>query len=452
MSLAMHIARFTSALDAKSMPPEVVEKARACLLNAYGMGLDCHDTPYAPVARAAALALDGEVVNGATMLADGRHTTIGGACLANSALFHGRAQEDSSGAAHFGTILVPLLTAMIETRRAALSELIPALVAGYEVGGLLEKAFAINTTPGGFRSTATYGTIAAAAAASRLLRTDTERTAAAIANAASFTGGVLQSFADGTDEWRYQPGLIARNGLAAAELARAGSVSAPHALEGKAGLVRAFARVDCDFEALAGSLGGEWFIHRVTFKPFPVCAFNQTPVTGALELRKKLARAAIKTVEVRMNPYECGYAGMDATGPFNTVSGTLMSIPFCIATTLAHGIPDMKRMTTYNDPAVAALVGRIALVADPNVPILSAIIEVETEDGHRLVQNQCMTTQDYDYDRAGVSALVRRIGTEQGVPDQAFDMLERFVDRLPDGTIEDVLGAYHLLEPRRKTA
>ena len=49
-TLATHIARFTAALDAKTMPPEVVEKARACLLNAYGMGLDCHDTPYAPVA------------------------------------------------------------------------------------------------------------------------------------------------------------------------------------------------------------------------------------------------------------------------------------------------------------------------------------------------------------------------------------------------------------------
>ena len=451
-TLATHIARFTSALDAKSMPPKVVEKARACLLNAYGMGLDCHDTPYAPIARAAALALDGEAANGATMLADGRRTTIGGACLANSALFHGRAQEDSSGAAHFGTILVPLLTAMIETRRAALSELIPALVAGYEAGGLLEKAYAINTTPRGFRSTATYGAVAAAASTSRLLRLDAERTAAAIANAVSFTGGVLQSFVDGTDEWRYQPGLIARNGLAAAELARAGSVSAPQALEGKAGLVRAFGRTECDVIALAGSLGQEWFIHRVTFKPFPVCAFNQTPVTGALELRKELAGAGIKSVKVRMNPYECGYAGMDATGPFSTISGTLMSIPFCIATTLLHGIPDMKRMTTYDDAGVNGLVGRIALVADAGVPILSAIIEVETEDGRRLVRDQRMTTEDYNYDRAGVSKLVRRIGEEQHVPAQAFDSLERFVDRLPDGTIDDVLGAFRLLELRRAAA
>ncbi len=451
-TLATHIARFTAALDAKTMPPEVVEKARACLLNAYGMGLDCHDTPYAPVARTAALALDGEIANGATMLADGRRTTVGGACLANAALFHGRAQEDSSGAAHFGTILVPLLTAMIETRRAPLSELIPALVAGYEAGGLLEKAFAIHTTPGGFRSTATYGAVAAAASVSRLLRLDAERTAAALANAVSFTGGVLQSCVDGTDEWRYQPGLIGRNGLAAAELARAGSVSAPYALEGKAGLVRTFGRTEPDVVVLAGSLGKEWFIHRVTFKPFPVCAFNQTPVTGALQLREELGGAKIKSVKVRMNPYECGYAGMDAVGPFNTISGTLMSIPFCIASTLLHGIPDMKRMTTYDDPAVNGLVGRIALVADTNVPILSAIIEIETEDGRRLVRDQRMTTEDYNYDRAGVSKLVRRIGVEQSVPPQAFDMLERFVDRLPDGTIDDVLGAFRLLEPHRKAA
>src|SRR5690606_24987640 len=128
-----------------------------------------------------------------------------------------------------------------------------------------------------------------------------------VSNAVSFTGGVLQSFVDGTDEWRYQPGIVARNGLVAAELARAGSVSAPHALEGKAGLVRSFARVECDVEQLASELGKTWSIHRVTFKPFPVCAFNQTPVTGALVLREEIAGADIRTVHVRMNPYECGY-------------------------------------------------------------------------------------------------------------------------------------------------
>ena len=62
-------------------------------------------------------------------------------------------------------------------------------------------------------------------------------------------------------------GVVARNGLVAAELARAGSVSAPKAFEGKSGFAHAFARVDLDGN-LAASLGHDWAILRVAFKPF----------------------------------------------------------------------------------------------------------------------------------------------------------------------------------------
>jgi acyl-CoA synthetase (AMP-forming)/AMP-acid ligase II len=269
MTLSERIGEFVAGLDTGRLPPEVVEKARTCLLNGYGIGLGCHDTPYAPVARAAALALDGERGDGATLLGDGRKVAISGAALANAALFHGRGQEDTCGAAHLGAIMIPMLTAMVESRGYPLDRLIPALVAGYETGGLLEQAFSGKTTPRGLRSSPLYGSIAAAAAAARMMALSPERAAAAIGNAASFTGGILQTFADGTDEWRYQVGWAARNGLVAAELAAHGSVTAPHALEGPSGFARAFAGVECDVEALAAKLGRDWSIHRVTFKPYP---------------------------------------------------------------------------------------------------------------------------------------------------------------------------------------
>ena len=193
ISLSRRLADFAVSLDTGSLPPEVVEKARACLLNGYGMALGSHMTPYAPVARAAALSMDGLVqAGGATLLGDGRKTTIAGAALANSALFHGRAQEDTCGAAHLGAIMIPLLTAMIEARGWPVERLIPALVAGYEVGGLLESAYSQKTTPSGLRASPLYGVIAAAAAASRLMGLPADRTAAAISNAASFAGGILQ--------------------------------------------------------------------------------------------------------------------------------------------------------------------------------------------------------------------------------------------------------------------
>lgn len=452
MTASAKIARFIRALDFAAVPPEVAEKTRTCLLNGYGIGLGCHATPYAPVARGAALAIHGEQPGGATLLGDGRRTSVAGAALGNAALFHGRAQEDTCGAAHLGTILIPLLTALIEARGYPLERLLPALLAGYETGGLLEKAYAGRTTPAGFRSSPLYGTLAAAAAAAKLMDLPEERIAAALANAASFCGGILQSFADGTDEWRYQVGLAAQIGLAAVELARAGSVSASHAIEGKSGFVRAFARQDCDVDALLSLLGRDWAVMRVTFKPFPVCAFNQTPVTAALAMRDKLDGAGIAAVRVHMNPYETGYAGMDATGPFDSVSGTLMSIPFCIATTLLHGVPDMARMTNYDDREVKALIPRIQLVSDANVAALCCRIEVSTADARTLVQDQRMTTRDFAYDRKGVSALIRRIGAEQAVPAQAYDAIEAFVDALPGGNIQEVTRAYALLPVARPAA
>ena len=60
-----------------------------------------------------------------------------------------------------------------------------------------------------------------------------------------------------------------------------------------------------------------------------------------------------------------------------------------------------------------------------------------------------MTTADYAYDRAGVSALVRRIGREEGVPAAAFDRLERFVDRLPNASLDDVLTSFASLGQRQ---
>lgn len=445
MSLSRKIADFVVGIDEKSLPAEVQQKARACLLNGYGIALGGHSTPYAPVARRAALAMDGEQSGGATLLGDGRRTSVSGAVLANAALFHGRAQEDTCGAGHFGAIMLPLLTAMIEAHGHPVDRLIPALVAGYEAGGLLENAYSPLTTPAGLRASPLYGSIAAAAAAAKLMGLDAGRTAAAMSNAAAFAGGTLQSFDDGTDEWRYQVGVAGRIGYVAAQLAKAGSVSAPGAFEGRAGFVAAYARTACDVDALAARLGSDWSIHRVTFKPFPVCAFNQTPVTAALKLREAIGTTPISRVRVRMNPFETGYAGMDLKGPFTTLSGTLMSIPFCIANTLHNGVPTLRNMTAYDDREVNALIERIDLVSDESVKRLCCVIEAELEDGRKLVQEQNMTPTDYSYDWPTVSALVRRIGQETGVASEVYDRLERFADNPSGHRIDDLLACFAAL-------
>jgi 2-methylcitrate dehydratase PrpD len=445
MSLVHTIARFIVNLQMETIPPVVLEKARACVLNGYGIALGSHSTAFFPVAARAVLAMDGERENGATLLRDGRKSTPAGAALANAALFHGRAQEDTCGVAHFGAILLPLLTALIEAGEGKVEDLLPALIAGYEVGGVFETNYSPLTTAAGLRASPLYGTLAAAAATAKLWNLSEEQTAAALANAASFTGGILQSFGDGTDEWRYQVGIAGRNGLAAAALAAHGSVAAANAFEGQAGFVRAFVRKDCDVAALEAQLGKEWSVPKVTFKPYPVCALNQTPVKAALEMRERVGEQvnAIRAVRVYLNPTVVGYAGMNSRGPFESVSGTLMSIQFCVSTTLLYGTPSIARMTAFDDVPVNHLIPKVQPIADDALGLLACRIEVDVEglDEPVVIERQ-VDHAEYSYDRAQVSELIRRIGDETGVSLEAYDRLEKFVNELPKAELADVLAAF----------
>ncbi|WP_454695869.1 MmgE/PrpD family protein [Achromobacter aegrifaciens] len=452
MNLARKFSTFSTGLAVGNLPEPVIEKARACVLNGYGIALGSHPTPFFGVAEQAVLAMDGVRPGGATLLGSGSRSTVAGAALANAALFHGRAQEDTCGVAHFGAILLPLLTALVEQGEGAMEDFLPALVAGYEVGGALESAYSARTTAVGLRASPLYGTIAAAAAVARLWRLSVDRTAAALSNAASFTGGILQSFGDGTDEWRYQVGMAGRNGLAAAALAAHGSVSADGAFEGASGFARAFVRTECDVDAIAGRLGKDWSLLKVTFKPYPVCALNQTPVRACLRLRDLLgARAgALKALRVYLNPTVVGYAGMDQEGPFRSISGTLMSTQFCVATTLLHGTPTIARMAEFDDAAVAGLIPRIRLHADDSLGLLACRIEAELEgEGEPLAVRMDTDHTEYSYDRARVSALIRGIGEETGVAQRAYDHIERFAAALPDADLDDVLAAFKEIQTAR---
>jgi hypothetical protein len=48
--------------------------------------------------------------------------------------------------------------------------------------------------------------------------------------------------------------------------------------------------------------------------------------------------------------------------------------------------------------------------------------------------------------------MLRRIGGEEGVPMSAFDRLERFVERLPLGSIEDAISVFTLAPSQARAA
>src|SRR5207247_1405113 len=82
-------------------------------------------------------------------------------------------------------------------------------------------------------STATCGSIGAAAAAAKLLGLDREATRRALAIGATQAGGLRENF--GTMTKPFHAGRAAENGVVAAEVAGAGLSASPFGLEGGRG-------------------------------------------------------------------------------------------------------------------------------------------------------------------------------------------------------------------------
>ena len=439
ITVTERLAAFTAGLRIEDVPDAVVHMARSCLLYGYGIALCGKNERTAAIGERAARSMDGGASGPATVLIDGRDAPLPSALMANTALFHARAQEDTCGTAHLGAVIIPLLTGLIEAKGAKTANLLPAVIAGYEVGGQLEAALARDTLAAGFRASALYGLIGATAAACRLLELDVTVTRHALAHAVAFDGGNAQTIAEGSDEWRFQLGMAGQSALSAVELAIAGSVGARNAFEGKFGFARVFAKR----ELAAGdldALGRDWVQMRVMFKPYPVCAHNQSAVAGAIAMRPRLAGAEAERIEVHVNPYMV--PGMTLKGPFSRSSETLLSTPFCVATALVRGRVEITDLDVHDDVAVQALIDKIEVVSNPDIGYPASEIFYYPRKGDVVRHAERVTPMDYTFGIDRTLLQLRRMAKDLCIDPRAMDGLSAFVTALPAGNLDLLREAF----------
>ena len=418
-------ARFIAGLNPSSIPEDIQKKVRSCILYGFGIGLLCLNQETARTAERAVSAIDGEAgPRGATSLFGGRRVSVSAAVFANAVLLHSRCQEDTSGTAHLGVVVLSVALALVEAGLADAQDFIPGIVAGYEVAGTLEAAFGRDTMKAAHRASPLYGTYASAATAARMLRLPEERIDAALANAAQMTGGILQSIPEGSDEWRYQVGAAARHGLVAAMLAQAGSVSARQAIEGAQGFVQAFARRDLQAGELDFSTQRAWRLRDVTFKPYPVCAHNQTVALIGAQVHSRYKPEQIAHLKLRISSYVV--PGLLARGPFARVPDTLMSAAFCCACACVEGTVSMAGLEKFNDAAILGMMERIVVEPDSAVIYPAAIAELTLRDGTRVELLEHRKFTDFSLGRDDVKVQLLRLGTEEAVPARTVALLDSF--------------------------
>jgi 2-methylcitrate dehydratase PrpD len=425
------LAGFGAALTLANIPDAVVEKIRCNLLHNTACALAAHaaGAPLWAVAKAGR----GE---DATVYCDGARVPAEHAAFANGALMHTRAQDDTHMAArtHVGSCVLPAALALAEREGRDGTALVTAAAAGCEIAAAIGERLASRVTARGFRATPVFGTIGAAAAAASLLGLDREAAAHAIAIGASFSAGTNQTWIDGSSEYRIQPGMAARNGIVAADLAAAGFTGAAHWYEGAAGFAGAFA----DGDPHAGEpwlLGERWRLLEVVYKPFPVCAITQSPVRVAIDMAtdSDLSVDDVVGVQVFLNPADHTYPGTVNPGPYNDIAATLMSAEYCVAMALTQRSATLEGLRGFDDPTLMRLVAATDVIADPAVPQLGGRVRVRLADQRELAGELIPDASTYGWDWDGVVANAERMLPEMAIGAEQLASVIAAIAALPDG-------------------
>lgn len=429
-AIGARLGAFVVRCREEGVPEEVVEKLRCNLLH----DLSCALAAYTegPVVWPT---VEDRGPAESTLLCHGAKVDAEHAAFANAVLMHARAQDDTyySAKSHLGSSVIPPSLALAEQLGADGERFVRAVVAGYEVAATVGDPLEPFSTPRGFRASMVYGTIGSAAASASLLGLDEEGVANAIAIASSFSGGLSQTWIEGTTEWRWELGMAARNGLWAARLAANGAVGASEWLEGPAGLAHAFGGVEAiDEEDFVP--GERWRILDVIYKPYPVCNITQSPVEAVIGL---VAEADVEADEVEsvrclLNPVDHAYPGTLNWGPFEDVGASLMSAPFCVAMAIKDRDATLAGLHRTDDPVTRELVARTEVIADERLPPLGSRIELTTTTGARHVRELIPDDTTYGWGWDGVLKNSRRLREEMEISESAFELLADTIRELPD--------------------
>lgn len=284
-----------------------------------------------------------------------------GAALANGTVGHVLDFDDTSytGIMHGSTVVFPAALAAAESAGADGRRVLEAFVAGSEV----TYAIAVHCGHGhyhkGWWSTATFGTIGAAAAAARALDLSERQTACALSLACLQAGAQKASF--GTDAKPYLAGQAAAAGVESALLASAGLSAPRSALEGRNGFVQVLNDGEIDNEGIA-KLGTHWRLvdPGIFFKQYPVCSAAHAAVEVTRQLMDKhgLAGERIRRVVCEVPPLVATSLVHDQPG---NVQEAQFSMPFAVGTMLASGQLGVEDLTAkaLSDPRVQSAMSKV---------------------------------------------------------------------------------------------
>jgi 2-methylcitrate dehydratase PrpD len=387
------ISEFAAGLAFDAIPPEVIERTEMLVMDNVGIALrarnDAESTP-SLIRAAQKLGLDG---GASVVIGDRRGFTPQGAALVNGTLAHSLDFDDTHarGSLHTSAPIVPAALAAAEMAGVDGEELLPGIIAGYEIQIRLSLALGPSDHyDRGFHPTATCGAFGAAAAAGKVFCLGPEQMAHAFGICLSQSAGSMQFLLDGAWTKRFHVGHAAMCGLMAATLAEEGFKGPGAAFEGKDGFFQAYAPEPQPEKAIDG-LGDVWETMETAVKPYPGCRYSHAAVDALIGLRaaNDIQADDIESVEIGLPETGWKIIGDPEQAkqqPENVVDGQF-SMPFCAAMALREGGITWDDYAKHiNDDKTLDLCQRVTTItnaeAEAEFPAnLSGVARVRTKKG-----------------------------------------------------------------------
>ena len=441
-TLADRLAAWVTDLRYGDLPDAVVSKAKLHVL--FLIGSAC-------VGKREAIGTRGIEIARRLGGSGGRCTIVGeaapasavDAAFANAALIMSGDGDDYllPAGGHPGVVTIPPALALAEQEGRSGSDLLAAVVAGYELLGKLASLQWAWDGQVPRRATIPFGPFGPAAAASRLLGLDARKTAHAIRYAASMAMGLSENPFGGL-----YYGYVARNGITAAVSAAAGGEMPLTTLEGKRGFFMSFfERIPDGADRVADRLGqDEWEMTLAELKTWGTTGMNYAAIELMLEMiaEHRLTAENVERIVVDLSSERANHAAGHAHGPFTHSWQADSSCPYQLAIALLDGDIDPARSKRF-DGADAADVMRRIEVRLVDAPLQGyAALHVTTTDG-QLIE---AARERYRADPAERRAWLRRHVARFGYPPEHFARIEDAVSRLD--TLPDLSELSALLRGR----
>ncbi len=439
-------ADFILGLDWRALPAAVQRRAGLCLMDALGATLA---GTLAPISR---LAVDyaseawrGDAATAWTYAADiglrGRRVSAPGAAFANACAANALDVDDDAvfTRGHPGAQLIPAALAVAEKVGAGGQALLEALVIGYEVAIRAGRCWHAHHPD--YQADGSWGSLACAAAAARLLRLDRERIqhALGIAEYHAPNAPMMRDIAHPTMV-KHAIGWGAMTGVTAAELAARGYTGIPSLL----GLA--------EYREWVADLGQVyWMADWVFYKEWCSCAWGHAACAAARQLVQRHSIAVEEIASITVYAFDEAVA-LCQRHP-TTTEEAQFSVKWPLACLLLDGEIGPRQILEHRlgDPAVRDLADKVRIVLDPEADALykasrgldlrmHSRVVITLRDGRAFDSGMVERAADR-FDRAALEAKFRWLVGHVMPPEKAealLRMLRHFEDV---GHVSELIGA-----------